>query len=384
MGLVEDHPPVRRQHRRVAEVLGDHPHGQVGEEEGVVHDDQVGAGRGPARALEMALLEVRALGAQTGIGLALHFLPHVVAGSEREIAARAVLGPVDPVEQRLELRGTVVGEEIRCRIGRQTRAADRDVVPPALHERPLEVLADHLAHDAQVLPHQLLLQVDGVGGHHRAFTVADRPPRRRHQVRERLSRPRARLHQSHSALVEARRHEAQHVPLSRAVLVAGQRGQRPLGSEQPGQFVDPQRLDITRFGGFDDHVDPVRPVVDDRGTESALVDPGGHGQVRVRGVEFAARVVVDHDPALGSVTGHGQDGRAVAAGDGARVRNHPFARHVGQEGDLTAPGACDFTADGAGGLRGQAEGNIHHGGRTSAAVSRSHGSFSTSSGGPEM
>ena len=360
MGLVEDHPLVRRQHRRVAEVVGDDPHGQIGEEEGVVHDDQIRAGPGPARALVVALLEVGALGAQAGVGLAPDLLPHVVAGDEGKVAARAVLGAVDPVEQRLQLRGAVVGKEVRCRIGRQTRAADRDVVPPALHERPPELLADHLARDVQVLPHQLLLQVDGVGGHHRAFAVADRPESRGDQVRERLARPRTRLHQPHPALVEVRRHEAQHVALSRAVLVAGKRRQRPPGREQSGQLIHLERLDTARLGRLDDHVDPVRGVVDDRRSQSPLVDAGGHGQVRVRGVQFAARVVVDHHTALGDVPGHGQDGRAVAAGDGARVRYHSFGGHVGQEGDLAASGPGHFVADGPCGLRSEPEREIHH------------------------
>ena len=73
--LVQDEALVGREHRRLGVVLRGPPHRQVGEEEMVVHHQELGGGRPAAGALVEALLEVGAAGPQADVGVAPHLLP---------------------------------------------------------------------------------------------------------------------------------------------------------------------------------------------------------------------------------------------------------------------------------------------------------------------
>ena len=59
MRLVEDQPPVRRQHRRLLPVVLRLAHREVGGEQVMIHHDDVGLGRAAPRPEEEAAVEVR-------------------------------------------------------------------------------------------------------------------------------------------------------------------------------------------------------------------------------------------------------------------------------------------------------------------------------------
>ena len=106
---------------------------QVGEEEVVVHHQDVRARGVPARVLVEALLEMGAARAEAHVAVALHLVPHLRRRLERQVLERPVLRRLQPRRDRLQLlrRGAVHQREPR--VHRQLRPADRDVVPPPLH-----------------------------------------------------------------------------------------------------------------------------------------------------------------------------------------------------------------------------------------------------------
>jgi len=121
------------------------------------------------------------------------------------------------------------------------QAAGAQVVAPALEHGGLEVQAERLPEQGDVLGQQLLLQVDRVRGDDHALAVLQRPVYRRDEVGHGLARACAGLDEQVLAVVEGLGHGAQHLPLFRAVLVAGQAlRQQAIFLQQAGQSLGVQ------------------------------------------------------------------------------------------------------------------------------------------------
>ena len=315
MRLVEDHAAIPRQDGRIVVVPGRNPHLQVREEEGVVDDEHVGQGHVATSAVIVAFVVMRAFLAETGVRIALHLVPDVARRRERQVAPGTVPRLVQPRRQGVDVRRAFVFEQLSRRLGRQACPADGDVVGAALEKRPLDPRrVQGFGHHGQVLVDDLFLQVDGVRGDDRLFAVATRPVRGRNQVRERLARPRAGLHEPRASVVEAIHDEAKHLALPRPVFVSGPRREGAAGSQSCGQGRPVESLKLSsarrpgiparRFG----RLFPVQRVLQASPDLPILLDAGpdllAHGRQLGRrrrhlGGLHQALEVVDGHPAHG-------------------------------------------------------------------------------------
>ena len=217
-------------------VLGQEPtpHLGVGEEQGVIDNDQVGRLRLGAGAVDVAILpgavDPDAVERVAGDGVP----PDLLAPIEAELGTVAALGGMEPgqeLELEHELFGILAGlDEVPA------PAAQGDVIGPALQQAGLEVPGQPLPEPGKVLAHQLLLERVGVGRDDHALAVPDGARERRHQVGEALPRPGPGLDHERSAPGLDLGHGEQHLHLRLPVLVAGQlAGERPLRAEQTRQ-----------------------------------------------------------------------------------------------------------------------------------------------------
>src|SRR5690606_6694700 len=129
--------------------------GEVAEEEVMVDDEDVGHRRVTPCALVEARLEMRALGAQTDVGLAGNLVPHLGRRLEREILQRALAGALEPLQDCAQLRLLCGIEEGARTLGGEARAPDRDIVVPPLDEGEAKRDAERSAQERQVLPDEL-------------------------------------------------------------------------------------------------------------------------------------------------------------------------------------------------------------------------------------
>src|SRR5439155_159682 len=125
-----------------------------------------------ARAEHEALLEVLALKALTEIGLGGHFVPHFRTRRRRQITERTVHRLRCPTRELLDLGAHAVVEERRLgRLG-MLESREAEVVAPAFQEREAHALIGERGFQkGQILADELLLEVDRVRRHDRAFLV---------------------------------------------------------------------------------------------------------------------------------------------------------------------------------------------------------------------
>ena len=219
--LVEDHVVVRRQH--AARRARARAHGEIREEQRMVRDEELPVLHAPARRLVEALVERGAAAAHAVVGIALHLVPHLAARQLRQRGQRTVLGVVGPLLHAVQVVAVVVvAEEAALALARELQAPQAHVVAAALHEHRAELLGNHRVEERDVLLDELLLQADGVGGHHHALAALDDPPNGRQEVREALADARARFHEEALPLLEGALHRARHQHLLRADLEARQ------------------------------------------------------------------------------------------------------------------------------------------------------------------
>ena len=234
VAFVDHEPCVRGQHRGLAPVLLRTAHGEIGEQQVVVHHDHIRLRGGAARLEEEALLEVRALEAAAEIGLGRHLVPHLGARRHRQIAERAVRGAPGPRAQGLDLvEAPLLEHRDRCGHG-LLEALQAEIVMPSFQQCEAHgLVAQRFLHERQILPHELFLQVDRVGGDDRALLVRRGPPERGHEIGHRLPHPGARFHERHAAAVVHARDALGHRALAGTVFPRGeQRCHRAAGAER--------------------------------------------------------------------------------------------------------------------------------------------------------
>ena len=205
---------------------------------------------------------------------------------------------------------------------------------------------ERAAQQRQVLADQLLLEVDGVGADDRALAVGARPGQRRHQVGERLADARARLEQEDAAVVVAVGDVGGHVPLGGPVLILAEH--RRHGAVLAEGVYHVERVDAhggLRVRNLDDHVQLGGLVVDDAEADAAVVQPRRDVEVGARGLQPAARMVVQqHLAALG---GAGEREHRIhrAPGHGPGAGDHAVAVHLRHERDFPAPRRGDLRGE---------------------------------------
>src|SRR5690348_14386251 len=215
VALVHDEPGVRGEHRRFLPVVRRAPYGDVGHEKMMIDDDDIGLRRLATRLVEKALLVQWALEPPAQIGLRRDLVPELRPRRRRQIAQRAVARSVGPGGDRVELVPETVVEECRGHRRRLLEPLEAEIISPALEQ----CIADRLVAEGsgekwQVLPDELLLQIDGVRGDDRALAIGGRPAQRGYEVAERLADTRSRLEQPDPALVVEARDRHRHLTLA--------------------------------------------------------------------------------------------------------------------------------------------------------------------------
>jgi len=196
MRLVDHEPAIGRQDGRLLPVVGRDPHREVRGEQVVVNDHHVGLGGLTPRLEEEAVVKVGALEPRTQIRLRGHRVPHVGRRLLGEIGEAPVAGARGPSRQRFELGAATFGEQRLLPRARLVEPRQAEIVPPPLEQRERHgpvTRRERAREDGEILPDELLLEVDGVGRDDGALAVGPGPLECGDKVGERLANPRPRL-----------------------------------------------------------------------------------------------------------------------------------------------------------------------------------------------
>ena len=293
----------------------------------MVHDHHVRLGCAAARLEHEAALEVRALEAGAQVRLRRHRVPHLRARLVGEVGEAAVARLRGPRAERLQLRRLPLVEQRLQARARLLQARQAEVVAPTLEQREARRVvarAERAGEDRQVLPDELLLQVDRVGRDDGALAVLARPHEGRDEIGERLPHPGAGLQQRDAAVVVEVGAVRRHVPLAGPVLEAAERARYGAARGEQTRHVD--RVEAcggARARAFDHDVEVRDRIVHDPEPDAAVVQPRRHGEVRPRRLEHAARVVVHQHLAAPRDPGKRQHRVHRAARHHARLDDEP-------------------------------------------------------------
>ena len=133
--------------------------GQVGEQERVIGDDQIGFGPAPPGPLIEAAAKLAALTAGAVAVLAADLVPGRRARQKRQIAARAILGRLGPLVDPVQLVGGGSEERLLTAEG-EIEPAPAEVIAPAFGQDGGERLWQAAGQEGEVLIGKLLLQCD--------------------------------------------------------------------------------------------------------------------------------------------------------------------------------------------------------------------------------
>jgi len=226
MGLVEDDHVVVGQDAHLVS-----PQGQVGEEQGVVDDQDLGVLDAPAGLVVEALPIVGTLASHAIAVLAGHLVPDGRQGAEVEIRPRAVVGALGPAGNLAELLELgLAREEAGRALQRVSHPPPAEVIAAPLDQHGGELQRDHAVEERDVLVDQLLLEADRVGGDDHSewggvlFPGSRRGQDRRHQIGETLAHPGARLDHQVLRFTDRPAHGLGHGELLGAVFVVLQPG----------------------------------------------------------------------------------------------------------------------------------------------------------------
>ena len=347
--LVKDESLVRRQDRGLFPVVRCLPHRQVGREQVMIDDDDIGLRRTPTGLEHEAAIEVRATEAGAEVGLRGDFVPHLARRLDGQVGERAVARmrrPRGDVQQLLELlpfqERVLVG-------GRRVEPQAAEIIPPSLQQRERRFVlgvGERASQQREVLPHQLFLQVDRIGRHHGALTVGAGPGQRWHQVGERLAHAGAGLQQQYAAIVVAIHEMGRQVALALAVLVTAEFARdRSVLAEKCDDVERIEARHRLRLGHLDHDEQAFAVVVHNAEADAIIVGARGDRQVRHRWFEAASRVVVQQHLAALCHAGQGEHAVDCAAGDRTRCSKHAGGVNGGHEGDFGATGRADFATN---------------------------------------
>ncbi len=296
--LVEDEPLVRRQHRRLLPVVLRLAHREVGREQVVVHDDDVRLGRAAPGPEQEAAVEVAALEARAEIGLGAHLVPHLraTASTGRSLSVPSAVWPAHSA-MPISSSSLSCSSSVRCDGDGLVHPGEAEIVPPPLEQRErrrVRLAAERRgAAAAGPCPTSCSCRLIVLVLTTVRSPLARAQCERRHQVGERLPDPGAGLEQLDAAVVVAVGDVGGHVALAPPVLVLPQlpRHRAALAERVDHvERIDPEHHAVVRH--LHDDVDRRGAVVDDAEAHPAVVQPGGDVEVGSRGIEPAARVVV--------------------------------------------------------------------------------------------
>ena len=238
VGLVEDHVLVGREKADAARAQR-----EIGEEERMVADEDVGVLHASPRGLVEAAVEGRAATAHAVVGVRLDLVPHARGRHLRQRRERSVPGLVGPVLDPVQgVAFRLVGKESILAFRGQRKATKAGIVAAALHEHCGELVGHHRVQQRQVLLDELLLQADGVCADDHPLALLDHAADRRKQVGEALADTGPGLDEQMLLPFHRRLDRARHLHLLGTNLEAGETsGDRPDLGEKGGA--------IQRHGG---------------------------------------------------------------------------------------------------------------------------------------
>src|SRR2546425_8433862 len=135
MGLVEHEPAVRRQYGGLLPIVRGNADGEVGGQQVVIHDDDVGFGCATPSGEYKAAIEVRAFEARAEVRLGSDGIPHIAGGLLDEIGETSVGRARGPSRDRLELGPAPLVEQRVLPGARLLQAGEAEIVPPGLEQR---------------------------------------------------------------------------------------------------------------------------------------------------------------------------------------------------------------------------------------------------------
>ena len=266
MGLVEDYEVVLEKDTALGIGLDSV---EQSEEQGVVEHQHIGPENLLAGALKetdrpqlgLITLETTFLGsAQPALGA--NVLPDLGIGFHREVTQRTILGGATPLFDPTQLGRFRRGKERITLLHGLAQAAGAQVIGAPLQHRKTEIDREHLLQDGQVFLHQLLLQINSVGGDHRLLLAPNGKKNRRNQIRKTFTNTGTSLHKQMLAVLKRRGDSHGHLLLLRAILkVAGPRKQSALGKDLPNRLNPIGGLLSRGSIGQRNHSRRLRPVL---------------------------------------------------------------------------------------------------------------------------
>src|SRR5262245_54358356 len=158
--LVENDGPVIGQQTEAAAAQG-----EVGEEQGMVDDEDVRPEHGTTGLEVEASGVVLAVAAEAVAAVALDEVPHIGARLKGQVALAAILGLPRPFADLHELLGgALFSEEQACLLLRDAQAAQTEVVGATLAKDSSEVAGEDGLEKGDVLLQQLFLKADRLRG----------------------------------------------------------------------------------------------------------------------------------------------------------------------------------------------------------------------------
>ena len=219
---------------------GGSTYGQIGEQQMVVHHQQVGRGRLAPGLVEETAAVVIALDSGAGIALAGYFFPQGGRDIERQIGPAAVRGLAGPLGQCGEIGPLFLQKQLALLV-QSLQLVQTKIVAHSLDQHCTEFTVQHLLQLRNILVDQLFLQIDGVGGDHHPLPVAYRPQDCRNQVGQALSGAGSGLDEGHPGMVESLCDRFGHGFLGRPVVVVAESvGQGSAGGEHLEDFGNGQ------------------------------------------------------------------------------------------------------------------------------------------------
>ncbi len=228
MGLVED-DRVRGRQQIGDPFVAQH---EVGEEQVMIDDDEVGLLRRAPRLHHEALRVMRTFGAEAVLARRRHQRPdRRVLGHLRELGAIAAAGRQREALDRAQMHRVLARHEATV-VARAGEMLVADVVGASLQQRDGDGRPQRRADQRDVLAKQLVLQRLRAGRHDHLAA----PQHRRHEIRERLAGPGAGLGDQRPAALDGIGDGLGHLDLAIARPIAVDLvGERSVGGEDAGQ-----------------------------------------------------------------------------------------------------------------------------------------------------
>ena len=163
MGLVQYDSRVTGQDGRVGVAACFAAHGQIGEQEVVIGDEQIGRGRLAASIVKEAVVVERTAHARTVVAFTGHLFPDGRLRHNAEVGPAAVPGLMSPLQQGFQLGALFRLNQVFPIFFQIVDFVETDIVLASLHQDRFELERKRALEQRKIFVKKLLLKVDRVG-----------------------------------------------------------------------------------------------------------------------------------------------------------------------------------------------------------------------------